>query len=66
MTVASQDADATLPALYALGRPVRGLEVGGGGLEESLLALTSGAGDDGGGGGAGASTSPHAMTERVG
>jgi ABC-2 type transport system ATP-binding protein len=41
VTVRSGDADATLPALYALGRPVRGLEVGGGGLEESLLALTS-------------------------
>jgi ABC-2 type transport system ATP-binding protein len=34
-------ADATLPAMYALGRPVRGLEVGGGGLDEALLALTS-------------------------
>jgi ABC-2 type transport system ATP-binding protein len=41
VTVRSGDADATLPALYALGRPVRGLEVGGGGLEEALLALTS-------------------------
>jgi ABC-2 type transport system ATP-binding protein len=43
VTIRSGDADATLPALYALGRPVRGLEVGGGGLEEALLALT---GDD--------------------
>jgi ABC-2 type transport system ATP-binding protein len=41
VTVRSGDADATLPALYALGRPVRGLDVGGGGLEEALLALTS-------------------------
>jgi ABC-2 type transport system ATP-binding protein len=41
VTIRSADADATLPALYALGRPVRGLEVGGGGLEEALLALTS-------------------------
>ncbi|HEY7011588.1 MAG TPA: ABC transporter ATP-binding protein [Streptosporangiaceae bacterium] len=41
VTVRSGDADATLPALYALGNPVRGLEVGGGGLEEALLALTS-------------------------
>ena len=41
VTVRSGDADATLPALYALGRPVRGLEVGGGGLEEALIALTS-------------------------
>jgi ABC-2 type transport system ATP-binding protein len=39
--VRSGDADATLPALYALGRPVRGLEIGGGGLEEALIALTS-------------------------
>jgi ABC-2 type transport system ATP-binding protein len=41
VTIRSSDADATLPALYALGRPVRGLEVGGGGLEEALIALTS-------------------------
>jgi ABC-2 type transport system ATP-binding protein len=40
VTIRSGDADATLPALYALARPVRGLEVGGGGLEEALLALT--------------------------
>jgi ABC-2 type transport system ATP-binding protein len=40
VTIRSADADATLPALYALGRPVRGLEVGGGGLEEALIALT--------------------------
>ncbi len=41
VTIRSGDADATLPALYALGRPIRGLEVGGGGLEEALIALTS-------------------------
>jgi ABC-2 type transport system ATP-binding protein len=41
VAVRSADADATLPALYALGRPVRGLEIGGGGLEEALIALTS-------------------------
>jgi ABC-2 type transport system ATP-binding protein len=41
VTIRTADADATLPALYALGRPVLGLEVGGGGLEEALLALTS-------------------------
>jgi ABC-2 type transport system ATP-binding protein len=41
VAVRSADADATLPAMYALGRPVRGLEVGGGGLDEALLALTS-------------------------
>jgi hypothetical protein len=40
VTGGSGAADATLPALYALGRPVRGLEVGGGGLEEALIALT--------------------------
>jgi ABC-2 type transport system ATP-binding protein len=45
VTIRSGDADATLPALYALGGPVRGLEVGGGGLEEALIALT---GDDAG------------------
>jgi ABC-2 type transport system ATP-binding protein len=42
VTIRSGDADATLPALYALGGPVRGLEVGGGGLEEALIALTGG------------------------
>jgi ABC-2 type transport system ATP-binding protein len=41
VTLRSTDADETLPALYALGRPVRGMEVGGGGLEEALIALTS-------------------------
>ena len=47
VTIRSGDADATLPALYALGRPVRGLEVGGGGLEEALIALTSDTSDGG-------------------
>ena len=41
VTIRSTDADETLPALYALGRPVKGLEVGGGGLEAALIALTS-------------------------
>ena len=45
VTIRSGDADATLPALYALGQPVRGLEVGGGGLEEALIALTSDGGN---------------------
>jgi ABC-2 type transport system ATP-binding protein len=46
VTLRSGDADATLPALYALGRPIRAMDVGGGGLEEALVALTS---DDNGG-----------------
>ena len=41
VTVRTGDADATLPALYGLGLPVKAMEVGGGGLEESLIALTS-------------------------
>src|SRR5215831_14285288 len=41
VTVRTRDADATLPSLYALGLPVKAMEVGGGGLEESLIALTS-------------------------
>jgi len=41
VTVRTGDADATLPALYALGRQIKAMEVGGGGLEEALLALTS-------------------------
>ena len=44
VTVRTGDADETLPALYALGRRLRAMEVGGGGLEESLIALTSGDG----------------------
>ncbi|MGE5286794.1 MAG: ABC transporter ATP-binding protein [Micromonosporaceae bacterium] len=51
VTIRSSDADATLHGLYALGQPIRGLEIGGGGLEEALLALTS---DDTAGGLAGA------------
>ena len=41
VTVRSGDADSTLPALYGLGRQITAMEVGGGGLEESLIALTS-------------------------
>jgi ABC-2 type transport system ATP-binding protein len=41
VTIRSADADATLPALYALGQPVRAMEVGSGGLEAALIALTS-------------------------
>jgi ABC-2 type transport system ATP-binding protein len=40
VAIRTTDADATLHAWYALGRPIRGLEIGGGGLEEALLALT--------------------------
>src|SRR5499433_2676376 len=46
VTVRTSDADATLPALYALGRQIKAMEVGGGGLEEALIALT--AADNGG------------------
>jgi ABC-2 type transport system ATP-binding protein len=49
VTIRTTDADATLHAWYGLGRPIRGLEVGGGGLEEALLALT-GTGEDASGG----------------
>jgi ABC-2 type transport system ATP-binding protein len=45
VTIRTTDADATLHAWYGLGRPIRGLETGGGGLEEALLALT-GTGED--------------------
>jgi ABC-2 type transport system ATP-binding protein len=41
VTVRTSDADGTLPALYALGRQIKAMEVGGGGLEEALIALTS-------------------------
>jgi ABC-2 type transport system ATP-binding protein len=41
VTVRTGDADQTLPALYALGRRISAMEVGGGGLEEALIALTS-------------------------
>jgi ABC-2 type transport system ATP-binding protein len=47
VTIRTTDADATLHAWYGLRRPVRGLEIGGGGLEEALLALT-GAGQQAG------------------
>ena len=40
VTIRTTDADATLHAWYGLGRPIHGLEIGGGGLEEALLALT--------------------------
>jgi ABC-2 type transport system ATP-binding protein len=49
VAIRTMDADATLHAWYALRRPIRGLEVGGGGLEEALLALTgedTGSGQD--------------------
>src|SRR5262249_38163412 len=48
VTVRTRDADATLPSLYALGRQIKAMEVGGGGLEEALIALTSA--DNGGAG----------------
>jgi ABC-2 type transport system ATP-binding protein len=68
VTIRSGDADATLPGLYALGRPVRGLEVGGGGLEEALIALT---GDGGAGAGStgqadGATAASNSDKTRVG
>jgi len=68
VTIRSGDADATLPALYALGRPVRGLEVGGGGLEEALIALTSDTSDGGTTAGAGQATAAANSSEltRVG
>lgn len=56
VTIRSGDSDATLPALYGLGLPVKSMEVGGGGLEEALIALTS---DDNG-----SADSP--ISERVG
>jgi ABC-2 type transport system ATP-binding protein len=40
VAIRTMDADATLHAWYGLGRPIHGLEIGGGGLEEALLALT--------------------------
>jgi ABC-2 type transport system ATP-binding protein len=56
VTIRSGDSDATLPALYGLGLPVKSMEVGGGGLEEALIALTS---DDNGSAGS-------SISERVG
>jgi ABC-2 type transport system ATP-binding protein len=41
VTLRTTDSDATVPALYALGRPVRDLEVMGADLESAFLALTS-------------------------
>ena len=64
VTIRTTDADATLPAWYGLGRPIHGLEIGGGGLEEALLALTgtgSPGPEAGAETGAGAAT-PHADT----
>src|SRR5437762_2217985 len=40
VTIRTTDPDATLHAWYGLGQPIHGLEIGGGGLEEALLALT--------------------------
>ena len=40
VAIRTTDADATLHAWYGLGRPIHGLEIGGGGLEEALLTLT--------------------------
>jgi ABC-2 type transport system ATP-binding protein len=62
VTIRTGDADATLPALYATGLPVRAMEVGGGGLEESLIALTA---DDNGAPEHGGAGNPRIM-ERVG
>ena len=56
VAIRTADADATLHAWYALGRPIRGLEVGGGGLEEALLALT---GADQGAGAETGAAAPH-------
>jgi ABC-2 type transport system ATP-binding protein len=61
VTVRTTDADATLPALYALGRQIRAMEVGGGGLEEALIALTS---DDGGAASAGHGGVPSPATAK--
>ena len=58
VTIRTTDADATLPAWYGLGRPIHGLEIGGGGLEEALLALT---GTGGPGQEAGAETGARAV-----
>jgi ABC-2 type transport system ATP-binding protein len=67
VTVRTGDADATLPGLYALGRQIKAMEVGGGGLEEALIALTSA--DNGGAASAGhgeATTARHGeIKERV-
>jgi len=59
VTVRTRDADATLPSLYALGRQIKAMEVGGGGLEEALIALTSA--DNGG-----AAAASHAEADPAG
>jgi ABC-2 type transport system ATP-binding protein len=59
VAIRTTDADATLHAWYGLGRPIHGLEVGGGGLEEALLALTGTGQEAGAETGAGAA-GPHA------
>jgi len=67
VTVRTADADATLPALYALGRQIKAMEVGGGGLEEALIALTSA--DNGGAASAGhgeATTAGHGEATTAG
>jgi ABC-2 type transport system ATP-binding protein len=56
VVIRTTDADATLHAWYGLGRPIRGLEVGGGGLEEALLTLTGSGQAAGADAGAGASS----------
>jgi ABC-2 type transport system ATP-binding protein len=66
VTIRSGDADATLPALYALGSTVRGLEVGGGGLEEALIALTGGDAGQGEPAGRAAAVSNSSDMTRVG
>ena len=62
VTVRTSDADATLPALYALGRPIHGLEVGGGGLEEALLGPHRRSGQEAGAEQAPAHAASHADT----
>ncbi|HEX4216531.1 MAG TPA: ABC transporter ATP-binding protein [Candidatus Dormibacteraeota bacterium] len=41
VSIHSSDADATVGALYALGQPIRDLQVTGAGLEDALVSLTS-------------------------
>jgi ABC-2 type transport system ATP-binding protein len=59
VTIRTTDADATLPAWYGLGRPIHGLEIGGGGLEEALLTLT---GQEAGAETGAGAAAPHADT----
>jgi ABC-2 type transport system ATP-binding protein len=63
VTVRTADADATLPGLYALGRQIQAMEVGGGGLEEALIALTSA--DNGGAASAGQGRAASAGHDRA-